>query len=289
MKRFFAFSALTIPAMLYASQPLEDALQPSAVTVAQQRGASELGCPAAEAKVLRKQAIEEPQMSGWYEFPHQAEYTIAVSGCGKRTTYLVICNKFHSACKAGPVPPPTPAPRQLADELQPDAVKASQQRGSKDFACPTTTAEVTHQENIMEGETTGWGSEAPNRAVYAVTVKGCGKQTAYLVACDKKKKGCATARLQPSPPGPKQLADELQPDAVRVAQARGSEELQCPAATAQVNRKETLEEAETTGWYEVPHHAVYTITVSGCSKQATYLVACDKKQNRCVAGRPRSE
>src|ERR1700739_632713 len=58
MKKFFAPSAVTIPAMLWASQPLEDALQPSAVKVAQQRGASELGCPAATAEVLSKHAIE---------------------------------------------------------------------------------------------------------------------------------------------------------------------------------------------------------------------------------------
>ena len=109
MKKSFAFGAVTIAVVLSsgASQPLEDALQPSAVKVAQQRGASELGCPAATAEVISKHAIEEPQTTGWYEFPRQAEYEIAVSGCGKRTTYLVACNKFHSACKAGPVPTST--------------------------------------------------------------------------------------------------------------------------------------------------------------------------------------
>jgi hypothetical protein len=166
VNKSFALIALTIPAMLYASQPLEDALQPSAVKVAQQRGASALGCPAATAEVLSKHAIEEAQTTGWYEFPRRAEYTIAVSGCGKRTTYLVACKKFKNACTAGPVPTSTgsAAPRQLADELQPDAIKAAQQRGSKDFACPTTTAEVTRQETLMEGQTTGWGGEAPYRA-----------------------------------------------------------------------------------------------------------------------------
>jgi hypothetical protein len=268
MKKFFTFSALTIPAMLWASQPLEDALQPSAVKVAQQRGASELGCPAATTEVVSKHAIEEPQTNGWYEFPKRAEYTIAVSGCGKQTTYLVACNKFKSACEAGPVPTSTgsPKPRQLADELQPDAVNAAQQRGARDFACPTTAAKVTRQQTIMEGGTTGWGAEGPHRAVYAVTVKGCGKQTAYLVECDKGKEGCATAGSQASQGGSQapQLADELQPGAVRAAQERGSKELECPAATAKVNRKETVEEGQTTGWYQSPYRAVYTITVAGC-------------------------
>jgi hypothetical protein len=290
MKKFFAFSAVTIPAMLYASQPLEDALQPSAVKVAEERGVSELGCPAATTAVISKHAIEEPQTNGWYEFPRRAEYTIAVSGCGKQTTYLVACNKFKSACKAGPVPTPTGSatPRQLADELQPDAVNAAQQRGAKDFACPATTAKVMRQETIMEGQTTGWGAEAPHRAVYAVTVKGCGKQTGYLVECETGKKGCATAGSQPSEAESQrpQLADELQPGAVRVAQERGSKELECPAAAAKVNRKETVEEGQTTGWYAAPYRALYTVTVSGCGKKTTYLVACNKKENRCAAGRP---
>src|SRR3974377_2201227 len=200
MKKLFAFGALTIPAILWASQPLEEGLQPTAVMVAQQRGTSELGCPAATTEVISKHAIEEPQTTGWYEFPKRAEYTIAVSGCGKRPTYLVACNKFKNAGTAGPVPTSTgsAAPRQLADELQPDAVNAAQQRGAKDFACPATTAKVTLQETIIEGQTTGWGGEAPHRAVYAVRVKGCGKQTAYLVECDKEKKACATAGSQPS-------------------------------------------------------------------------------------------
>ena len=293
MKKLFAFSALTIPAVLFASQPLEDALQPSAVKVAQQRGASELGCPAATTEVISKHAIEQSQTTGWYEFPRRAEYTIAVSGCGKRTTYRVACNKFKSACNAGPMPTSTGSatPRQLADELLPDAVNAAQQRGARDFTCPETTAKVTRQETISEGQTTGWAGEAPHRALYAVTVKGCGKQTAYLVECDTAKKGCATAGSQPSQAGSQrpQLADELQPGAVQAAQERGSKELDCPAATAKVNRKETVEEGQTTGWYDAPYRALYTITVSGCGKQTNYLVACNKKQNRCVAGSPDSK
>src|SRR5262249_59642817 len=132
-------------------------------------------------------------------------------------------------------------PRQLADELQPDAVNAARLRGAKDFACPATTAKVTRHETIMEGQTTGWGGEAPHRAVYAVAVKGCGKHTAYLVECDTGKRGCATAGSPPSQAGSQrpQLADELQSGAVQAAPGRGAKELECPDAAAKVNRKET--------------------------------------------------
>jgi hypothetical protein len=229
-------------------------------------------------------------MGGWYEFPKAAEYTIAVSGCDKRTTYLVTCKRFKSDCAAGSVPTSAAAPPTLVDELLPAAVNAAQQRGARDFACPATTAKVTRQETIEEGGTTGWGTETPHRAVYAVTVKGCEKQTAYLVECDERK-GCATAGSPPSQASSRrpQLADELQPAAVRAAQERGARELDCPAATTKVDRKETVEESQTTGWYEAPYRALYTMTVAGCGKQTSYVVACNKKKNRCAAGSPRGQ
>ena len=292
MKQSFAFSAVLITITLFAcaSRPLDEVLQPHAMEAAQQRGASELACPDASAEVLSQHAVQPPPTTGWYEAPRRAEYVIGVAGCGKRTSYAVACNKFDNACEAAPVPAAgdSRAPRQLADELQPDALKAAQERGAKEFACPAVTAEVVRQETIIEGQTTGWGAEAPHRAAYAVTVKGCGKQTGYLVECDTRTKGCATAGAQQAQAGPQrpQLADELQPAAVKVAQERGSRELACPAATTQVNRKATIEEAQTTGWYEAPNRALYTITVAGCGKETVYLVACNKKENRCAAGNP---
>jgi hypothetical protein len=83
---------------------------------------------------------------------------------------------------------------------------------------------------------------------------------------------------------PRQLADELQPDAVKAAQQRGATELACPAATTEVLRQETLEEPQTTGWHDPPHRAVYNIAVSGCGKRTTVAVACDNRKNSCVTG-----
>ena len=214
--------------------------------------------------------------------PARAAYTT-------QTKQRILPMKQFFAFSALTIPTMLWASQPLEDALQPSAVEVAQQRGARDFACPATSAKVTRQETIMEGQTTGWGTEAPHRAVYAVTVKGCGKQKAYLVECDTGKKGCATAGSQPSQTGSQgpQLADELQPGAVQAAQERGSKELECPAATTKVSRKETVEEGQTTGWYDPPYRALYTITVAGCGKQTTYLVACNKKENRCAAGSPR--
>jgi hypothetical protein len=286
-----ALRALATTAILFgcASQPLEEKLQPSAVEAAQQRGVSELACPEASTQVLSKRAVEEAQSTGWYEAPRRAEYTVGVSGCGKQATYLVTCNRFHSACQAGPLPAATGSSplSQLADELQPSGIKAAQQRGSKDLACPAATAEATRKETIIEPQMTGWGAEAPHRAVYAMTVKGCGKQTAYLVECDKQKNTCATAGAEQTQAGPQQqLADDLQPGAVQVAQERGAKELDCPSATTRVSRRTTIEEGQMTGWYEAPYRVLYVIDVAGCGRQTSYLVACNKKENRCAAGTP---
>ena len=272
-----------------AATDLAEKLQPDALRVAQRQGAIDLGCPAATAEVANKKTIEAPQTTGWHESPNQADYTIGVTGCGKRTSYLVTCNKL-GVCEADPVSSATPgsAPRQLADEMEPNAIQAAQQRGSKELGCPAATATVTRKQTIEEAQTTGW-YESSYRAAYAVAVTGCGKRTAYAVECDKRRKGCATGRLQQATTGSQRtLVDELQPLAVQAAQQVGSQDLECPGVIADVTHQDTIEEAQTTGWYELPYRALYAVTVSGCGKQTKYLVACDNKEKRCTPGKPLS-
>lgn len=65
--------------------------QSEALGVAVKRGQFELNCPAATGSVLSSQmaqpVLEGPLLRG----PERAEYTIGVSGCEKRATYVVIC------------------------------------------------------------------------------------------------------------------------------------------------------------------------------------------------------
>ncbi len=65
--------------------------QSEAMGVAVKRGQFELNCPAATGSVLSSQmvqpAINGPLMRG----PERAEYTIGVSGCNQRQTYVVVC------------------------------------------------------------------------------------------------------------------------------------------------------------------------------------------------------
>lgn len=287
MKNSLTLSAAAISVLIggCASQPQPaEALRPGAVHAAQQRGAAEFACPAATAQVLSEETIPEPQGTGWYEPPHRAAYTVSVSGCGKSTTYSVACDDRKKGCVAGPLQSPAPAPRQLADEMQPQAVTVAQQHGAADLACPTATTEVLRAETIEESQTTGW-YEPPHHAAYNIAVSGCGKGTSYLVTCDDEKKACVASTLRKTEEGaPPQLADQLQPQAVKVAQQQGAADLACQATTTEVLRQETLEEPQTTGWYEPPHRALYNIAVSGCGKRTTVAVACDDRKNRCVTG-----
>jgi hypothetical protein len=254
------------------------------MTAAQQRGATEFGCPAATAEVLSQQTIEEPQGTGWYEPPHRADYTVAVSGCGKRTTYAVTCDDRQKGCVAGPLSTGGPPAQPLADKMQPGAVKAAHQRGASELSCPESATEVLDKETIQEPQGTGW-YEPPHRAQYIVSISGCGKSTKYTVACDDRQTGCTVAPVAAAGPPPQQLADRMQPDAVQVAQRRGAIGLTCESVTTEVLSAKTIEEPQTTGWYEPPHRAEYTIGVSGCDKRATYSVTCDERRKKvCVAG-----
>ena len=266
-----------------AQKELTEQMQPNAVKAAQERGVSQLACPAATTQVLGEKALEEPQGTGWYEPPRRAEYTIAVAGCGKSATYSVACDSRNKSCVAGNAEKSAGPPPDVDDKMAPVALNTAQQHGSSELACPAATAKVLRQETVEESQGTGW-YEPAHRAVYSVSVSGCGKQTTYLVACDDRQKNACTAGGLQNTTAPRDLADDLEPGALKVAQERGASELECAAAIPKVVRGETIQEPQGTGWYEPPYRAVYTISVSGCGKSTSYLVACDNKQKKCTAG-----
>jgi hypothetical protein len=63
------------------------------------RGQSELGCQEATGMVLSSNILQAVPWGG----QAQAEYTIDVSGCGKRSLYVVICPLGGSGCFVGAV------------------------------------------------------------------------------------------------------------------------------------------------------------------------------------------
>ena len=79
--------------------PFIDAMQPTAIDMAVRRGAFEINCPAAKGDLLSSETLQPLSIRWGYE---RAEYTVGVSGCGKRNTYVVICPENGSkSCFAG--------------------------------------------------------------------------------------------------------------------------------------------------------------------------------------------
>jgi len=67
-----------------------------ALQTALRRGQFELGCPAATGSVLSNNMLQ-PVLWGGRE---RAEYSVGVEGCGKRATYIVVCQLGSDGCVA---------------------------------------------------------------------------------------------------------------------------------------------------------------------------------------------
>ena len=92
-----ALAALTL-AGCASGPPFIDQMQPEAISMATRRGQFEMSCPAATGELLSRETIQ-PLVQTWrFQGTVRAEYTIGVSGCGQRGTYVVICPENGSSC-----------------------------------------------------------------------------------------------------------------------------------------------------------------------------------------------
>jgi len=67
-----------------------------ATQVALKRGRFELGCPTAQATVLSRNMLQPVLWNGI----ERSEYTVGVAGCGKRLTYIAVCQIGSPSCLA---------------------------------------------------------------------------------------------------------------------------------------------------------------------------------------------
>ena len=103
MRSSVAISTVVVAALFggcQSQQQMVDEMQADATQVAKQRGKFELGCPTATAQVLSKEMIQSEVMNPRWAPPQRAEYTVGVSGCDKRATYLVVCAEGGTGCVA---------------------------------------------------------------------------------------------------------------------------------------------------------------------------------------------
>ena len=103
MQRFSAFlvscAALAAAGCQSTAQFL-DSMQTIAMQTAVRRGQFEMNCPSATGTIISREVIQ-PALQGPYVGGIQrAEYTIGVAGCGKRTTFVVVCPDEGDGCFA---------------------------------------------------------------------------------------------------------------------------------------------------------------------------------------------
>jgi hypothetical protein len=80
--------------------PYVDRAQPEAVQVATRRAQFELNCPQVNTEVISREKVVPPVAGPRFSPPERAEYTVGVSGCGKRHSYLVTCTEGAGGCVA---------------------------------------------------------------------------------------------------------------------------------------------------------------------------------------------
>jgi hypothetical protein len=79
--------------------PFIDSMQPNAMNMAVRRGAFEMNCQDVKGELLSRETVEPISFRFGYE---RAEYTVGVTGCDKRFTYVVICpDNGSNSCFAG--------------------------------------------------------------------------------------------------------------------------------------------------------------------------------------------
>jgi hypothetical protein len=104
MSKTLSLMVATLALAGCASQTqLLDASQPTAIQAAVARGRFDLNCPTAQGVLLSREVVQ-PALQGPYVAGIQRyEYTVGVDGCGKRSTYVVICPQGGNGCyAAGP-------------------------------------------------------------------------------------------------------------------------------------------------------------------------------------------
>ena len=93
---------IAVPILLSAcasGPPFIEQMQPTAVDMAVRRGAFEMNCPGATGQVISSETVQPISFRFGYE---RAEYTVRVSGCGTRNSYVVLCpDNGDNSCFAG--------------------------------------------------------------------------------------------------------------------------------------------------------------------------------------------
>ena len=79
--------------------------QAMAMQTAVNRARFDMNCPAASGEVLSREVVQPAMQGPWVNGINRAEFTIGISGCDRRKSYIVVCPEGGNGCFAtGPGP-----------------------------------------------------------------------------------------------------------------------------------------------------------------------------------------
>ena len=98
-----AFLAVLAMTGCVSQTQLLDNNQSLAIQTALRRGQFELNCSQATPVIISREVVQPALQGPYVNGIPRAEYTIGVTGCGKRATFVVVCPEGGDGCfAAGP-------------------------------------------------------------------------------------------------------------------------------------------------------------------------------------------
>jgi hypothetical protein len=98
--RLLVPAAALVAAGCASNQQFLDGKQATAVQAALGRARFEMACPEATGTVISREVVQPVLQGPLARGPERAEFTVGVSGCGNRATYLVVCPDGSDGCFA---------------------------------------------------------------------------------------------------------------------------------------------------------------------------------------------
>src|SRR6188472_1744456 len=101
---FVALASLLATTGCQTQQQMVQSQQGMAVQTALNRARFDMNCPSATGTVLSTN-VSQPALQGRFASAYgvqRFEYTVGVTGCGKRRTYIVVCPQGGTGCFAAP-------------------------------------------------------------------------------------------------------------------------------------------------------------------------------------------
>ena len=105
MYSFIGLCALLLASGCVSQNQMLDNDQAMAMQTAVSRGRFDLNCPSATGQLISREMVQPAMQSPWVNGIQRAEFTVGITGCERRKSYIVVCPEGGNGCfAAGPGP-----------------------------------------------------------------------------------------------------------------------------------------------------------------------------------------